>query len=146
MLSICLMLFCFKKCENSLEVNWGPLSDTSCSGNPWQANTDLKALMVFSDVVQVMITTFGHLECVSIATKICDQGRVLRSPHGFSPMVHLDIPRNVKVPHLDWTGWPGRLGKIFTRFQSLCQALPTRNGCGQLLSSVRFLDDWHEDT
>ena len=60
--------------------------------------------MVFSDVVEVIITTSGHLEYASIATKTCNQGKVLRTPHEFAPTVHLAIPRDVKVPQMGWTG------------------------------------------
>ena len=60
---ICLMWLPFMNCLNSAEVNCGPLSETSCSGNPNCAKSVRKTLMVFKEVVACDITTTsGHLE------------------------------------------------------------------------------------
>ena len=48
---MCLIPFIFMKDSNSLEVNWGPLSDTSCSGSPYELNRLLKISIVFCVVV-----------------------------------------------------------------------------------------------
>ena len=54
-------------------------------------NTDLKASMVFSGVVEVITTISGHLECASIATKkhVTKEG---------SHEVHMDS--------FPWCTWP----------------------------------------
>ena len=54
--------FPFVSCLNSSEVNWGPLSDTICSGSPWLANKSLSTEVVFGVVVLTISRTSGHLE------------------------------------------------------------------------------------
>ena len=50
---------------NSSEVNCVPLSETSCSGNPYQEKREHIISMVLCEVVLDMVITSGHFECAS---------------------------------------------------------------------------------
>ena len=54
---------------NSSEVNWGPLSLTTCSGIPNWANRSRSFVIVFVVVVVDISNTSGHLECESTMTR-----------------------------------------------------------------------------
>ena len=86
---ICLMPFLFKNVRNSALVNAAPLSDTTVSGKPCIANTDLRTEMTLPELVEDTICASIYLECASTNTKkifpikgpawsiwILDQGRV----------------------------------------------------------------------
>lgn len=47
-------------CSNKIDVNCGPLSVTSCSGRPCDPNTTLKASIVASAEVLLILTISGH--------------------------------------------------------------------------------------
>ena len=47
---------------NSSAVNCGPLSDTSCSGNPNEENNRHNSWMVADEVVEIIEITSGLLE------------------------------------------------------------------------------------
>ena len=51
-----------KNSVNLFDVNCGPLSDTSCSGNPKAAKPFLSMVMVLSDVVDAISKISHHLE------------------------------------------------------------------------------------
>ena len=59
----------FTMCAKGILTNCDPLSLTSCLQKPLCAKTDLMTLMVFSDVIDFIIKTSGHLEFASIMTK-----------------------------------------------------------------------------
>ena len=63
---ICLTPLAFIKYAKSSEVNWGSLSDTNCSGNPYFENSTRRTSMVFGEVVVDISKTSGHLECASM--------------------------------------------------------------------------------
>ena len=50
-LMICLIPFRFMNSANYWDVNWEPLSETTCSGSPYAANSPLMTWIVFSAVV-----------------------------------------------------------------------------------------------
>ena len=57
---------------NSSDVNCGPLSETSCSGIPYEAKHDRRHSIVFVEIVEVIGKTSIHFECESISTRnIC---------------------------------------------------------------------------
>ena len=62
---MCLMPFSHIHNSNSDDVNCGPLSLTSCSGNPYDANKLRSTSKVFSVVVVDMGITSIHLEWAS---------------------------------------------------------------------------------
>ena len=68
-LNECLTLFLLRKSAISDNTNWGPLSDTSCSGRPYAAKIYLRMLTIFSVVVLIISTTSGHIECASTTIK-----------------------------------------------------------------------------
>ena len=55
--------------SNSSDVNWGPLSETIDSGNPYAANSFRSPVTVFSAVVLFIMRTCSHFEWLSAATK-----------------------------------------------------------------------------
>ena len=86
---ICLTPFLFKNVRNSALVKAVPLSDTTVSGNPCVANTDLRTERTFPELVEDTMCASIHFECASTNTKkifpikgpawstwILDQGRV----------------------------------------------------------------------
>jgi hypothetical protein len=90
---ICLIPFLFKNVRNSALVKAVPLSDTTVSGKPCVANTDLNT-GIFPELVEDTTCASIHFECESTNTKkifpikdpawsmwILDQGRVGHS-HG----------------------------------------------------------------
>ena len=66
---MCLIRLFRRNCENSDDVNCGPLSETSCSGRPCGANIVLRTSIVFSDVVDDITATSGHFEYASTTTR-----------------------------------------------------------------------------
>ena len=57
---MCLIPLVFINPAISAEVNWGPLSDTKCSGRPYAANNLLSSLIVAVAVVNFISTTSGQ--------------------------------------------------------------------------------------
>ena len=68
---MCLTPFRLRNVPNSSDVNWGPLSDTSCSGRPYLPKRCLSTCysMVFAAVVLAISKTSGHFEWASTTTK-----------------------------------------------------------------------------
>ena len=66
---ICLMPFFFMKSANSSATNWGPLSETTCSGNPWAEKSWRRVAMVWIAEVVVISNILGHLEWASTTTR-----------------------------------------------------------------------------
>lgn len=58
---MCSTPFALQKFENSWDVNCGPLSETSTSGNPSIQKIDVRVRMVLADVVEDIGTTNGNL-------------------------------------------------------------------------------------
>ena len=54
--------------SNSAETNCGPLSDTTCSGRPYDENNSRNTSIVLFDVVDCIIFTSDHFECASMTT------------------------------------------------------------------------------
>ena len=69
---MCLIPLAFIHNSNSCDVNWGPLSLTICSGNPYEANRLHNTSSVFSVVVVVVGYTFDHFKCASMTTMYID--------------------------------------------------------------------------
>ena len=61
---MCLIPFIFINKAHSAEMNYGPLSETNCSGRPYAAKISLSSMMVLCAVVVAILTTSGHFECV----------------------------------------------------------------------------------
>ena len=64
----CFITLDFKKYENSVEVNWGPLSVTTCWGKPYAASHFLSSWMVLLEVVLDSSIILGHFVCTSVTT------------------------------------------------------------------------------
>ena len=55
----------FINVANSSDENWLPLSDTICAGIPLREHIELRASIVFVDVVVFISTSSGHFEWAS---------------------------------------------------------------------------------
>jgi len=64
-LRICFTWLALRNSLNSSAVNCGPLSDTSCSGNPNEENKRCNSWMIADEVVEIIGITSGHLEWAS---------------------------------------------------------------------------------
>lgn len=81
------------KSANSRDVNWLPLSDTSCSGKPNDANTDRRSSMVLGQVIVDIGKMSGHLEWhLSITESWCPR-RVLQNLYAPLPRAGWPCPR-----------------------------------------------------
>lgn len=67
--AVCLIPFLSRNWVNSLETSYGPLSDTSSSGRPYEANRPCSTSMVLWEVVEGMGKTSNHFEWLSMTTK-----------------------------------------------------------------------------
>ena len=69
---VCLFPLVVTNRLNSCEVNSDPLSETSCSGIPYEENHDWRRYIVFVELVEVIGETSTHFENESISTRnIC---------------------------------------------------------------------------
>ena len=66
---VCLIPFIFMKFVKSCDTNWGPLSDTTSSGSPYELNRSRSTAIVLCEVVEVMCFTSNHFEWLSMTTK-----------------------------------------------------------------------------
>ena len=55
---------------NSLELNGGPLSDSSCLGVPWVANMVFSLSLVGRKAVECVLETSGYLVLLSVASRL----------------------------------------------------------------------------
>ena len=105
----------FINCANSSDVNCGPLSDTSCSGIPYAANSCRSILTVLVVEVQFISKTLGHFEWASTMTrndlpKNGPANSIWTRCHGFVGQVH---------------GCSGDFGGVFLCFWHSRQAFAT---------------------
>ena len=66
---MCLIPLLLMKARNSVAMNCGPLSLTSCSGKPCAVKSFLSSSMVLVVFVEAIGITSGHLECTSTTIK-----------------------------------------------------------------------------
>ncbi len=64
----CTSLAC-RNADISCETSWGPLSETSCEGDPKRLNLTPGSLIVSSVVVDVVVATSDRLLCALTGTR-----------------------------------------------------------------------------
>ncbi len=65
---MCCTPFASRNVAISCEINWGPLSETNCTGGPNLLNISPNFSIVLSAEVDFMMATSGHLLCASMTT------------------------------------------------------------------------------
>ena len=91
-ITVCLIPFRRRNSPNSALMNCGPLSFTTVTGKPKQANTSRKAAIVAAPVVEDIGRISRHLEWATTITKKSCPSLVAKSActryHGFPGRIH----------------------------------------------------------
>ena len=134
---------------NSSEVNWGSLSETSCSGKPYAQNNCRRTLMVLAVMVAPTFQTSGHLEWASAISK----HTVLEIFHDRSCEVYIHESSakdcrarsiSVKVPWLVHSWLPASQHRPSLLPQFLGQAPATTHSFWRSPSSSQYQCELHE--
>ena len=130
----CLIPLHFMNTTNSLELNCGLLSETSCSRGPYNENNLRSSVIVFSAVVVDIIITSSHFECAYTTTKyICPRNGPAKS-NEFVPKVSLAKSKGVRLLMGCCSEFPDKLYICALLFQPLYQCWATTHA-GELKTS-----------
>ena len=126
--------------SNSDDVNWGSLSLTSCSGNPYDVNKLCNTSKVFSVVVVDMGITSIHLEWASTTIRNIEPKLDLWSQQGFSSKGHHhDHGCNKAVGglfHTLWQDWQSRT------ICSMCLSIKGHQTCVRASDFIFTIPGW----